>query len=53
MNKNYDRNEPIVLFRTPAELEKVSACKSRIFTHTMQEIDIPIRDKGVGFEGTC
>lgn len=23
MNKNYDRNEPIVTFKTPAELEKV------------------------------
>lgn len=53
MNKNYDRNEPIVVFKTPEELEKVltfhhCVSSSHIFS---QEVDIPIRDNGIGFDG--
>lgn len=32
MNGNYDRNEPIVLFRTPEELEKVALSKVMLVT---------------------
>jgi hypothetical protein len=33
MNGNYDRNEPIVLFRTPEELEKVRHAALHGYNH--------------------